>query len=174
MATRKRLRWTAILCCHAIANLASYRAGWSGTQFSREGDFWKRANGNFMDVAVLEWCKLFAEPRGIHGYRKVLSNPGEFMAELLAHLAMSGADFEAYCTGVRAYRDKFVAHLDDDPEAQYPQLDVAISSTKFLYRYLRTRQDADGHLDGLPRNLDSVYRLAFNQARAAYAGEGGT
>jgi hypothetical protein len=169
MATRKRLRWTAILCCHAIANLASYRGGWTGRQLTRKEEFWKRANGNFMDIAVLEWCKLFADHRGFHCYRKVLSNSDEFEAELLADLEISAADFKSYCANLRTYRDKFIAHLDDDPKAKYPELDVAIKSTKFLFSYLRTREDRNGYLDGLPRNLESVYRLALNEAKASYA-----
>jgi hypothetical protein len=171
MATRKRLRWTAILCCHALANLASYRAGWNGKQLAREEAFWKRANGNFMDVAVLEWCKLFADRRGVHSYRNVLTDPAGFESELLGHLGMSAADFETYCTGVKTYRDKFVAHLDDDPKAKYPQLDVAIKSAKFLYNYLRTQEDKNGYLDGLPRKSETAYRLALSEAKASYGSE---
>jgi len=171
MVTRKRLRWTAILCCHAIANLASYRAGWSGKKLTREEGFWRRVNCNFMDIAVLEWCKLFADRRGIHCYMNVLTDPKGFEADLFAHLKVSATDFETYCTGMRTYRDKFVAHLDDNPKAKYPQLDVAIESTKFLFRYLRTIEDSDNYLDGLPRNLDSAYRVVLNDAKASYAEE---
>ena len=124
-----------------------------------------------MDVAVLEWCKLFADRRGVHCYKNVLTNPDEFEAELLNHLEMSAADFETYCTGVRSYRDKFVAHLDDDPKAKYPHLDIAIKSTKFLYNYLRNHEDDSDHLDGLPRNSESIYRLALNEAKASYSDE---
>jgi len=171
MVTRKRLRWTAILCCHAIANLASYRAGWSGKKLTREEGFWRRVNCNFMDIAVLEWCKLFADRRGIHCYMNVLTDPKGFETDLFAHLKVSATDFETYCTGMRTYRDKFVAHLDDNPKAKYPQLDVAIESTKFLFRYLRTIEDSDNYLDGLPRNLDSAYRVVLNDAKASYAEE---
>ncbi len=171
MVTRKRLRWTATLCCHAIANLAAYRAGWSGKKLRREEDFWRRVNSNFMDMAVLEWCKLFADRRGFHCYMNVLTDPKGFETDLFAHLGVTARDFEAYCTGIRTYRDKFVAHLDDDPKAKYPQLDIAIESTKFLFRYLRTKEDPDNYLEGLPRNLDSAYRLVLNDAKASYVEE---
>jgi hypothetical protein len=168
MATRKRLRWTAILCCHAIANMASYRGGLRGKNVAKTGDFWKRANGNFMDIATLEWCKLFADRRGFHSWRKVVSDPVAFEAELLAHLGTTAADFDTYIDSVRAYRDKFVAHLDDDPKAKYPVLDVAIASTKFLYTYLLAHEDGGNYFEGLPRNLQSGYQVAFAQAAKAY------
>jgi hypothetical protein len=171
LATRKRLRWTAILCCHAIANLASYRGGWDGARLTRKEDFWKRVNGNFMDIGVLEWCKLFADRSGAHCFRNVLTDPNGFEAALLAHLVMSDANFDTYCAGLRTYRDKFVAHLDDDPKATYPQFDVAIKSTKFLFSYLRRNEDRGGYFDGLPVNLESAYRIALTEAKASYAGK---
>lgn len=168
MATRKRLRWTAILCCHAIANMASYRGGLRGKNVAKAGDFWKRANGNFMDIATLEWCKLFADRRGFHGWRKVVSDPAAFETALLGHLGITAADFETYIDGVRTYRDKFVAHLDDNPKAKYPTLDVAIESTKFLYRYLLAHEDGGNYFENLPRNLQSGYQVAFAQAARAF------
>lgn len=92
VATRKRLRWTAILCGHAIANMASYRGGLKGKNVTRSENFWKRANGNFMDIAVLEWCKFFADRRGFHCWRKVVSDSDGFETELLKHLGMTAAD----------------------------------------------------------------------------------
>jgi hypothetical protein len=168
VASRKRLRWTAILCCHAIANMASYRGGLNGRNVARVAGFWRRTNGNFMDIAVLEWCKLFADRSGFHCWRNVVSDPDRFEAELLEHLGMTAADLQDYCTSVRTYRDKFVAHLDDDPKAKYPRLDVAIESTKVLYKYLLTHEDRGNYFEGLPRNLESAYRIAFSQAKAAY------
>jgi hypothetical protein len=69
---------------------------------------------------------------------------------------------------VKNYRDKFVAHLDDDPKAKYPALDVAIDSTKFLYRYLLANEDGGNYFDNLPRNLQSAYQVAFAQAAKAF------
>jgi hypothetical protein len=162
------MRWTAILCGHAIANMASYRGGFKGKNVARSENFWKRTNGNFMDIAVLERCKLFADRRGVHCWRNVVSNPDGFEAELLKHLGITAADLEAYCDGVRMYRDKFVAHLDDDPKARYPQLDVAIESTKFLYKYLLAHEDGGDYFEGLTRSLESAYRIAFAEAKAEY------
>jgi hypothetical protein len=67
LTTEDRVRRTAILCEHCLRNIAFYRAGWyrqSKIRVSRQ--FWIGANGNFMDIAVLEWCKLFADAKGQH------------------------------------------------------------------------------------------------------------
>jgi len=149
--------------------MASYRGGWNGRVLTRTDEFWKRVNGNFLDIAVLEWCKLFADNRGAHCWRNILTHPDHFYADLLAHLELSSADFEDYCGGVRTYRDKFVAHLDADPIAKYPRLNVAIESTKYLFTYLRANEDGGDYFEGLPLNLDSAYRVAVSQARASYA-----
>jgi len=103
-------------------NMAFYRGGWKGKTLTRTENAWKRANGNFLDIAVLEWCKLFADRRGAHCWRNVVTDLPRFEAELLAHLNVTAADFEDYCLGVRTYCDKFVAHLDDNPRAKYPTL----------------------------------------------------
>lgn len=149
--------------------MAGYRAGWTGPRtLARDEDFWRRVNGNFLDISVLEWCKLFAEPRGAHGWRKVLTDPPAFEAALLAHIQMSPAEFEGYCVGMRTYRDKFVAHLDDNPTAKYPHLDVAIKSTKFLFRFLQDNEDKGGFFEGLPKNPDGAYRASLSHAKEHY------
>jgi hypothetical protein len=74
---RDRVRRAAILCVHFMRNLAYYRAGWavrvghSGRSGSshrvllrNDSQFWRTVNGNCLDACILEWCKLFAEPRG--------------------------------------------------------------------------------------------------------------
>jgi hypothetical protein len=168
MASRQKLRWAAILCNHAISNIACYRGGWNGKTLLRTEEFWKRANGNFLDIAVLEWCKLFAEPKGAHGWRKILSDPTAFEVALLAKLGISHSDLDDYCVEMRTYRDKFVAHLDDNGNANYPTLDLAIGSTKFLYSYLLSTEDKGGYFVGLPCNPEMTYRSELSNAKNHY------
>jgi hypothetical protein len=40
--------------------------------------FWVIINGNFLDIAVLEWCKLFGDTRGKHYFGKVISDVPAF------------------------------------------------------------------------------------------------
>ncbi len=66
MTRRERLRQVKILCCHFLRNLAFYKAGWRKGELIFKDQFWVNANGNFIDVCVLEWCKLFGDKRGQH------------------------------------------------------------------------------------------------------------
>lgn len=168
MAQRKRIRRTAFLCSHALVNMAYYRAGWHKRTFRRTEDFWRRANGNFLDVAVLEWCKLFAEPRGAHSWRNVLSDTSAFEELLLSNLGCTSTEFDAYITEIRRYRDKFVAHLDDNPQGKYPELNLALESTMYLFRYIRTHEDDGKDFAGLPQSLETAYRVALNHGKAQY------
>ena len=45
-----------------------------------------RANGNFVEVAVVERCKVFAGKKANRYSLKTVSNPDKVMNELLAHL----------------------------------------------------------------------------------------
>lgn len=111
-------------------------------------------NGNFLDIAVLEWCKLFADNRGKHFWRKAISDNGTFQAGLLAELRLTEADFEDYVNQMRTYRDKFIAHLDSEEVMHIPLLQTAVNSTVYLYDYLLENEEtggcfADAHKGGL-------------------------
>src|ERR1035437_6199957 len=111
MTRSQHLRRVAILCCHCLSNLAFYKANGKS---KLKGQFWLGANGNFLDIAVLEWCKLFADTRGKHFWRKAISADVSFQEGLLAELGLTETEFEDYVNQVRAYRDKFIAHLDSE------------------------------------------------------------
>jgi hypothetical protein len=64
----ERQRRVVRLCCSFMRNLAFHRAGMQGevqfNLFARthpQGAFWREAHGNFIDICVLDWCKLFAD-----------------------------------------------------------------------------------------------------------------
>jgi hypothetical protein len=104
----------ALLCAHFTRNLAYYRAA-QGRITRTSPEFWRTVYSNFLDIAVLEWCKLFADHNGKHTWEKALTDPTNFKADLLRILAISGDELAAYIEKMRKYRDKFLAHLDDLP-----------------------------------------------------------
>ena len=77
----------------------------------RNEQFWRTVNGNFLDLCVLEWCKLFAGKNSMHHWRKVVAHPDRFEVALRARLRLTKPQFDEYITAMCAYRDKFVAHL---------------------------------------------------------------
>jgi hypothetical protein len=91
LTKRELCRRSVLLCVLFLRNLAYYRAG-QGQQGRHLLDpseptvnFWRQANSNFIDMCVLDWCKLFADKQAVHHWRKIVSDPAKFEADLLVH-----------------------------------------------------------------------------------------
>ena len=168
MTRKQRLRRVAILCCNCLRNLAFYRAGWRNSTRVFKGHFWANVNGNFLDICVLEWCKLFGDSRGRHYFGKVLTAPTDFFDSLLNDLRMNEAKFDAYVREMKTYRDKFVAHLDSEPVMHIPDLTVALKSVSLLYDYLRAHEDHGGFFPDAPENASAYYASSTTVGREGY------
>jgi len=122
-----------------------------------------------MDICVLEWCKLFADPRGKHFYKKVVSDPTAFSRGLHQKLRISEQEFLAYVTEVREYRDKFVAHLDLKEVMTPPVLEVIKKSASYLYDFLLAHEDEGGYFaDALAASAAQFCISVNKQAGAIY------
>lgn len=138
LSVEDRVRRTVILCAHCLRNIAFYRAGWNHKEFRVKREFWIDANGSFVDIAVLEWCKLFADRRGKHHWSKTVENPESFLAGLYARLGITHAEFLDYVQTVKHPRDKFIAHLDDERVMYVPFMRPARASAAYLHDHLLT------------------------------------
>ena len=160
----------AILCNNCLRNIAFYRAGWAHGRLRVQEQFWINASGNFIDIAVLEWTKLFADKKGKHHWSKLPSVPASFLADLCGFLDISNHEFEAYIDEVRTYRDKFIAHLDDERIMHIPKLRPARKSVAYLYEYLLNTPQTKGYLPDMhlpaARCYAEMYRHAFAEYRA--------
>jgi hypothetical protein len=154
VSQKDRLRRVVLLCASFTRNLAYFRAGQEkdGQPLLQErapfASFWRQVNGNAIDVAVLDWCKLFADRTGEHHWAKVVKNKGAFETGLLRHLGVNATSFEDYVKELRGWRNKFVAHADAEKIAQLPDLAPAKSATEFLLEHLAANEAAPGDLDG--------------------------
>lgn len=168
MTQRERLRRAGILCCHCLRNIAFYRSWYQvGRPFSNS-QFWINTNGNFLDIAVLEWCKLFADTRSLHYYSKVVVEPAAFMNQLLFSIKLTTPEFDEYVKDMKTYRDKFVAHLDANDTMNIPKLGVAKNSAKFLYEGLLAQAgNSDIFLDA-PRSASRFYQEFLAQGKEIY------
>jgi hypothetical protein len=124
-----------------------------------------RVNGNFLDIGILEWCKLFVDLRGQHHWETVVSDPPECKRMLLQHLGISQIELNTYVAEVRVYRNKFVAHLDSELVADIPRLDVALGSAQFLLEYLHANEDEGGFFVGLPSDANRLFTRTRADAR---------
>ena len=158
-------------------NLAYYRVGRKPEHlhlqnYKTRGNFWRVVSGNCIDTCVLEWCKLFADPRGEHYWRKIVSDPARFQKELLYHLGVDEAAFGKEIEVMRRYRDKFLAHLDSDEVMNIPCLDIAKKSIWFYYGYVVEHEAQETDLTGLPCELDAGYAQCEAEAHAVYKRHG--
>jgi len=169
MNRRTRLRRTGILCMHFVRNAAYYRAWNAAPVARRQEQFWRTLNGNFIDICMLEWCKLFGDLKAQHHWSKCVTDTNAFSAGLYDHTGLNEAEFEAYRLEVREYRDKFVAHLDELNQMQSPRLQPALDSVRYLYQYLLEHEDSANALHDAPRSANARYQQHLREGRGAHA-----
>lgn len=168
MISQERIRNVAILCCHCLRNIAFYRAGWKQQKSRVTRQFWVNANGNFLDIAILEWCKIFADRNGKHHWKRVVSNQSSFRAGLYARLGMTKREFENYAKPILQYRNMFIAHLDEDKVANIPRLRTALRSAAYLYDHLRNDPIAKQYLNDAQLSASEFYAIMYRHAYQEY------
>jgi hypothetical protein len=168
MTREQRLRRCLLLCCSVARNLAYHRARRRGAH-PPGGDFWISADANFIDVAVLDWCKLLADDRAEHGWRKILDQPDRFQAALLDALAIDVDMWAAIVVRVRRYRDKFLAHLDSDLIMDIPELDQALKATEVYYAWILEHELDPVHHGAIPPTLAGFYVERLAEGERVYA-----
>ena len=175
---RERLRRVVLVCCLFARNLAYHRAGhespmgWKDDPLHATADFWRTANANFVDICILEWCKLFADDNGKHHWKNIISDPDRFEGMLFETLICDDNEFRAFQLRMRKYRDRFIAHLDSDLTMQIPVLDRAKASVEFYHRYVVTTEARPGELIGLPDTAEKFrtgYTKCFDEATSVYS-----
>lgn len=129
-------------------------------------DFWLTSSGNFLDTCVLDWCKLFADKRAKHYWEGLVSDKQAFLAGLLKALGISETEFSEIIRDIRRYRDKFIAHLDDQNVMEIPDLKVPKDSTMFLYKHLLT-EGVNPELP-LPNDIEEYYKFHMAYAEKIY------
>jgi len=176
MNRREKLGNVVKLCHSFVRNLAYYRAGWANEHRhllemtnTVSGDFWRKVNGNFIDMCVLDWCKLFGEKTGEYFWKNIVADAARFNADLLFHLGLEEQEFNRQIHIMREYRDKWVAHLDLERSGFFPALEVPKKAAWFYYGRI-VQQEPD--LSGLPAELDGGYEHCEEVAKAIYQRSG--
>lgn len=131
-------------------------------------NFWCLIYGNFLDMAVIEWCKLFGSDhkdyQPVH-WKNIVPKDGhdEFRRGLLAHLKVSVDEWIKYREGVKHYRDNHAAHMsltwlrpepkEPAPEERYPELSMALEAAYFYYGALLARFAEAGFEHRYPKDI---------------------
>jgi hypothetical protein len=171
MTKKDRLRRVITLCVHFARNLAYYRALHDHLTNKSE-QLWIAVHNNFIDMAVLDWCKLLGDRKGKHSWRTVVADATRFEGDLHRHLRVTQDEFESYVGEMRTYRNKFVAHLDDLAVMNIPFLDRAMAAVEFYHRHVVKHEACPGDLDGPPTDLVTYYDQCFDEAQRIYASAG--
>ncbi len=173
------------LSVHFVRNLAFHRAARDAEKKRTTPNemFWRLIDGDFIDVAVLDWCKLLGEkPYALlkrppkspskYGWEHVVSvtmheDSSKFRVAMLQHLEMNESEFEKHRIQVRVFRDKFVAHLDDQDEYVVPNFDVPLKAAIFLFEYVTSWAQTE-RLKVFAGGLEKEYEKILSGARETY------
>jgi hypothetical protein len=174
---RDRVRRVVLLCCCVAQNVTFYRAAVADPTASvlsdhhPEAAFLRRTINNFLDVAVLDWCKLFGSQRSEkHHWRCVVSDVTSFEQALFHELGTNADMFDALVKKILYYRNTFIAHLDNDLTMNVPELDPALKAVAFYHRYIVEHEARPDELAGLP-TVDAFARgfaQSSDEAMRAY------
>ncbi len=132
-------------------------------------NFWRVIQGNNMDMAAIEWCKLFGsddeEHQQVH-WKNVFDDHDAFRAGLLQYIGVDPEGWATYWRQVKEYRDQNVAHRDLNRRsvAEFPVLDNALRSSAFYYRRLLDELHPD-EANRYPADLMEYYERFLDLSR---------
>ncbi|WP_338638845.1 hypothetical protein [Burkholderia pyrrocinia] len=167
MATREQLTGALQVVVNLTRCVALKRA-LAGAEPDPALNFWRVMHGNLLDMAVLEWCKLFGsddeEHQQVH-WKNIFADEAGFRTGLFAHLSMEQEAWHAYWQQMKAYRDQHVAHLDFNQRdvMHYPDLGNALSSAVYYYSQLIQELRALGEAR-FPDDLSGYYDAFLTQS----------
>ena len=156
-----------MLCCHFARNYAYYLAGWDGKKTKATNEFWATAQNNFIDIAVLEWLKLFGDHNDKHHWKKVVEGRKSFKTDMLATCKITEDELKYCRESIKEYRDKFIAHLDSEEAMHIPELNIPLIVVKYYYSYVAKELGAAG-LRNLPEDIERYYQQCFQASEVHF------
>jgi len=162
---KTKRRRVGILCCHFVRNFAFYEAGYNHDRIKSKDQFVVSLNGNFLDISVLEWCKLFGDYSDKHHWKKIMSHDPTFKKRMLDELKISQEDLDLTYKSFRAYRDKFIAHLDSEEEMKIPEVSKGLNMVFFYYKEVKALCEA---IEDWPSSIENFYKEHYQNALKQY------
>lgn len=175
----KKIEASLEVLVHTVCNLAHFKAI---VQYSNESRqiFWRLVQRNFVDAAILAWCKVFANKGDDLHFKHLYPKETAFLKELVAALGMSLDTFRKYIELVKQDRDRLLAHgsLKPPKHKSTPEADAEAAaspslfglnpiqaSTCYYYGVLLQRlQEIGGGTRDWPDDLYEYYKTSHKQA----------
>ena len=107
MTRKERIRRAALICCHCTRNVAYYRAGWESGELIDKTEYGATTNSNFIDLGLLEWCKVFGNHEEKHHWKNIVSNKISFRENMLETINVDIKGLKTHWKKVLTYRNKF-------------------------------------------------------------------
>jgi len=100
-------------------------------------NYWIIIFNNFLDIAVLEWCKVFGSRNEATHWSNHVKDQDTFRQELLSRLKLSQEEWGEYWESIKEYRDNAVAHHGYIPNGtDYPDFSYALVACYYYYEIL--------------------------------------
>lgn len=162
---RNTYRYQIVLLRNFVWQLIHHRAMKATIQEFNQG-FWGMVFSNCLDMAVLEWCKLFGANAEHHHWSKVFSDKDQFRQHILKAVGMTKDQWKTYWEELTQYRNQAVSHFAPDfKPPRYPDLEPALKSVIACYEYLLIKLEKYGISHNFPPSLkiyaDELYEQAL-------------
>lgn len=148
---------------YVVRNVAHHR---SLEPFKDDSDqnYWILVFNNFLDIAVLEWCKAFGSRGEATHWSNHVADPDAFRAGLYARLGVSEEEWRTYWESIKNYRDEVVAHhVSASKVTHYPDLGCALQACFYYYGIL-IKQLRQLSVFDYPEDLEDYYKRSLEQA----------
>jgi hypothetical protein len=121
---------------YIVRNVACYRA-LSKYRNEFKQNYWILIINNFLDMSILEWCKIFGSKREPTHWKSIVVDHDTFRLALLKALNIDNSEWNDYWKNVKSYRDNCIAHHGNSSDINhFPNLDNIIKSSSFYYSFL--------------------------------------
>jgi len=166
MSTAEELSAQLFRLVHLARSIAMKRA-LAAVEPEPKLNFWRLVLGNQLDVAVLEWCKVFGSHAEATHWKNVVpaAKHDQYRTDLFASLGVNAVDWSRYWEEMKGYRDNLVAHhIEAAKVPNYPHLEFALKSSFFHYKYVIGKLRVLGETR-YPDDLQAYYGAFEAQAR---------
>lgn len=126
-------------------------------------NYWILIYNNFLDIAVLEWCKVFGTDSEPTHWKTIVNDHTAFREGLLNCIGLDENEWSAFWENVNSYRNNIIAHFKKVDDLSYPFLDVIIKSSFYYYKWLQKELETHGIIQE-PEDLENYYRRCLSQA----------
>ncbi len=127
-------------------------------------NYWILIYNNFLDIAVMEWCKIFGSNKEPTHWKTLVDDHDIFRQNLLKALNIDDAAWKSYWMGMKDYRDTQVAHHQYNPNiTHYPNLNIALESSFYYYNWLISKLRSLA-ISSFPDDLKDYYSRFVDQA----------